>query len=162
LAASANARRRFAREARAAAAVTHEHVVTIHGVDSAGGLPYLVMEYVSGRSLQQHLDECGPLPLAEVLRIGAETADALASARDLAPGTPPWLGDLIGRLHAPDPARRFQSAAEVAGLLRRPRDVEQPPTWGRRSRRLLAVLAAGLLVALAVTVLRLRTPEGTL
>src|SRR5262249_20009531 len=47
LAANANARERFSREARAAAAVVHEHVVTIHAVDeSAGGVPYLVMQFV--------------------------------------------------------------------------------------------------------------------
>jgi serine/threonine protein kinase len=46
------ARRRFAREARAAAAVSHEHVVAIHAVDPGGRLPYLVMQYVAGKSLQ--------------------------------------------------------------------------------------------------------------
>ena len=49
LAGTAAARRRFAREARAAAAVSHEHVVAIHAVDSAGRLPYLVMQYVAGQ-----------------------------------------------------------------------------------------------------------------
>ena len=48
LATSAAARLRFAREARAAAAVGHEHVVAIHAVESRG-LPYLVMQFVPGR-----------------------------------------------------------------------------------------------------------------
>src|SRR5262249_8799440 len=52
LAASASMRRRFVREARAAAAVCHDHVVTIHQVDPSGPLPYLVMQYVPGPSLQ--------------------------------------------------------------------------------------------------------------
>jgi WD40 repeat protein len=78
---SAAARRRFAREARAAAAVNHPNVVAIHAVDSAEGLPYLVMQYVPGQSLQQRLD-AGPLPLAEVLRIGQETALGLAAAHE--------------------------------------------------------------------------------
>jgi DNA-binding beta-propeller fold protein YncE len=78
---SAAARRRFAREARAAAAVNHPNVVAIHAVDSAEGLPYLVMQYVPGQSLQQRLD-AGPLPLAEVLRIGKETALGLAAAHE--------------------------------------------------------------------------------
>jgi serine/threonine-protein kinase len=80
LAASGAARQRFTREARAAAAVVHEHVVTVHGVEAQNGLPYLVMEYVAGRSLQQRLDESGPLGLREVLRIGMQTASGLAAA----------------------------------------------------------------------------------
>ena len=47
-----SARLRFAREARAAAAVAHEHVVAIHAVDSWKGLPYLVMQYIADKSLQ--------------------------------------------------------------------------------------------------------------
>ncbi len=93
LASSVAARRRFAREARAAAAVSHEHVVAIHGVDEANGLPYLVMEYVAGISLQERLDRAGPLELEEVLRIGAQVAAGLAAAhaqglvhRDVKPG----------------------------------------------------------------------------
>src|SRR5262245_46893223 len=46
LASSVVARRRFAREARAAAAVSHEHVVAIHAVDEVAGLPYLVMPLI--------------------------------------------------------------------------------------------------------------------
>jgi WD40 repeat protein len=80
LATCATARRRFVREARAAAAVRHEHVIDIHAVDEANGLPYLVMEYVAGPSLQQRLDRTGPLELHEVLRIGMQTAAGLAAA----------------------------------------------------------------------------------
>jgi hypothetical protein len=80
LAASATARRRFDREARAAAAVTHEHVVAIHDVGEAEGLPYLVMQYIAGVSLEQRLDRTGRLELAEVLRIGMQTAAGLAAA----------------------------------------------------------------------------------
>ncbi len=80
LANSGAARQRFLREARAAAAVVHEHVVAVHAVDEAGGLPYLVMEYVPGRSLQERLDRQGPLALAEILRIGMQAASGLAAA----------------------------------------------------------------------------------
>ncbi len=80
LAVSGTARERFQREAQAAAAVSHDHVVTIHAVGQARGLPYLVMQYVQGESLQQKLDREGPLPLKEVLRIGMQTADGLAAA----------------------------------------------------------------------------------
>jgi serine/threonine-protein kinase len=50
LAGSATARRRFTREAQAAAAVCHENVVAVHGVFEAAGLPYLVMQNIAGES----------------------------------------------------------------------------------------------------------------
>jgi serine/threonine-protein kinase len=74
------ARRRFLREARAAAAVVHEHVVDVFAVVESAGLPFLVMEYVPGRSLQDRLDKTGPLALPELLRIGTQTACGLAAA----------------------------------------------------------------------------------
>jgi serine/threonine protein kinase len=74
------ARRRFLREARAAAAVAHEHVVAVHAVVETAGLPFLVMEYVPGHSLQDRLDREGPLVLTEILRIGMQTAAGLAAA----------------------------------------------------------------------------------
>jgi WD40 repeat protein len=80
LAASATARKRFVREAQAAAAVRDDHVVAIHAVGEAGGLPYLVMEYVEGPSLQERLDREGALPVAEVRRIAAQVAQGLAAA----------------------------------------------------------------------------------
>jgi len=79
LAGNATARRRFVREARAAAAVSNEHVIGVYAVDEQP-IPYLVMEYVPGRSLQQKLDETGPLELKEVLRIGYQIAAGLAAA----------------------------------------------------------------------------------
>jgi hypothetical protein len=80
LATGATARKRFAREARAAAAVTHDHVVTIHAVEDSGPLPHIVMQYVAGQSLQDRLDRNGPLQLQEILRIGMQTASGLAAA----------------------------------------------------------------------------------
>jgi hypothetical protein len=80
LAYRATARRRFAREARAIAAVGHEHIVAVHAVDEFRGLPYIVMQYVPGRSLQDRLDASGPLELKEILRIGIQAAHALAAA----------------------------------------------------------------------------------
>jgi hypothetical protein len=80
LATSASARKRFTREAQAAAAVSHDHVVTIHAVEEANGLPYLVMQFVSGMSLQERMDRTGPLQLAEIVRIGMQTAAGLAAA----------------------------------------------------------------------------------
>ena len=80
LAAQESARKRFLREARAAAQITHEHVITIHVVDESRGLPYIVMQYVAGGSLEERLAREGPLPLAELLRIGIQTASGLAAA----------------------------------------------------------------------------------
>ena len=80
LATTATARQRFLREARAAAAVRNEYVIGIQGVGEANGLPYLVMEYIAGRSLQDRLDKGGPLDVAEVLRIGRQAAEGLAAA----------------------------------------------------------------------------------
>jgi hypothetical protein len=80
LATSGVARKRFLREAKAAAAVSHDHIVTIYAVDEANGLPYLVMQYVAGLSLQERLDREGPLEPAEALRIALQTASGLAAA----------------------------------------------------------------------------------
>jgi serine/threonine-protein kinase len=80
LATSAAARARFAREARAAAAVVHENVVAIHSVSEANGLPYLIMPYVRGTSLQRRLDAQGALAVTEILRIGMQAARGLAAA----------------------------------------------------------------------------------
>jgi serine/threonine-protein kinase len=79
LASLASARQRFLREARAAAAVRHDQVVAIHAVSEFKGLPYLVMEYVEGTSLADRLS-AGPMPPAEVLRIGILTARGLEAA----------------------------------------------------------------------------------
>jgi serine/threonine protein kinase len=74
------ARQRFAREARAAAAVVHEHVIAIHAVDSANEVPYLVMPFVDGKSLQERIDQDGPLQLKEILHISIQIAAGLAAA----------------------------------------------------------------------------------
>ncbi|UUO06482.1 serine/threonine protein kinase [Blastopirellula sp. J2-11] len=74
------ARQRFAREARAAAAVVHEHVVSIHNVESNHANPFLVMQYIPGESLQARVDRGGPLSVSEILRIGVQSASGLAAA----------------------------------------------------------------------------------
>ena len=76
---SAVARKRFLREARSAAAVRNDHVVDIHAVEEQP-IPYLVMEYVAGQTLQRKLDCGGPLGLREVLRIGMQIAEGLSAA----------------------------------------------------------------------------------
>ncbi len=80
LAGNGSARKRFAREARAAAAVVHEHVVPIHNVETDQETPFLVMQFIAGESLQARLDRQGPLELCELLRIGRQVASGLAAA----------------------------------------------------------------------------------
>ncbi|MEQ1827417.1 MAG: serine/threonine-protein kinase, partial [Pirellula sp.] len=82
LATSGPARVRFAREAKAAAAVVHEHVVAIHNVDADRDHPFLVMPFVSGQSLQSRVDCEGPLETREILRIGIQAAAGLAAAHE--------------------------------------------------------------------------------
>jgi serine/threonine protein kinase len=292
LASVAGARERFLREARAAAAVNHEHVVAVHAVGETNRLPFLVMEYVNGRSLQDRIESEASLPLEDVLRIGLETASGLAAAhahglvhrdvkpanillesgaqrvkitdfglaraaddvhltrsgvlagtpqymspeqaggkavdarsdlfslgslmyaictgrppfdaeslvgsirqvsegapppiRQLNPDVPDWLTEIVEKLLAKDPERRFQSASEVADLLGRhlahlqqPEAAPPPPRLSRSRRprgwRVAAALL-GVLLVLGVaevtgmtnfaetlaTILRIETPQGTL
>lgn len=82
LAGNDNSRKRFAREAKAAAAVLHPNVVPIHSVSSDSKLPYLVMACIRGGSLQNRLEAEGPLPPVEVLRIGSQIAAGLQAAHE--------------------------------------------------------------------------------
>jgi serine/threonine protein kinase len=267
LATSGTARARFIREARSGAAVRDELVVGIHEVSNEDEpVPYLVMEYVAGQTLQQKLDRTGPLSVHEVLRIGHQVASGLAAAhatglihrdvkpanillengvervkltdfglaraaddasisqsglvagtpmymapeqahgrpidhradlfslgsvlyamctgrppfransamavlkrvceddprpvREINPEVPPWLSDVVARLHAKDPAERFQSATEVADLLAKyltelqvhgvvTTPATSPPTRPR-SRWKWPAIAATFLVAASV------------
>src|SRR3954452_25570266 len=83
---------RFDREARLLATLNHPNIATVHGLDEADGLRYLVMELVPGQTLGQRLVR-GPLPAAEALAVGRQVAEGLAAAhdqdvvhRDLKPG----------------------------------------------------------------------------
>jgi serine/threonine-protein kinase len=80
LASSGIARQRFAREARAAAAVVHPNVVPIHGVNSEPKRPYIVMTLVNGRSLDAHVREQGQLEVKDIVRIAQQIASGLAAA----------------------------------------------------------------------------------
>lgn len=82
LAHSGAARKRFSREAKAAAAVVNEHVAAIHNVETNGQTPFLVMQYVAGESLQSRVDRDGPLSPKELLRIGYQTAAGLQAAHE--------------------------------------------------------------------------------
>jgi serine/threonine protein kinase len=83
LAAQADFHRRFLREAQLAAAIDHEHIVTIYQVGEDRGIPFLAMKLLQGESLEARLSRSGGrLPLPEVLRIGREMAEGLSAAHD--------------------------------------------------------------------------------
>jgi serine/threonine-protein kinase len=82
LACSSLAKKRFAREAQAAAAIVHPNVVAIYQVQASGRLPFLVMPLVGGESLAQRLAAKGTLELTEILRIGMQAAAGLAAAHE--------------------------------------------------------------------------------
>jgi serine/threonine protein kinase len=81
LATTSPARKRFLREARSAAPIQHENVVRIHETGEEP-LPFLVMEFVPGETLQDRLDRTGPLDVLEVLRVGRQVAAGLAAAHE--------------------------------------------------------------------------------
>lgn len=93
LSSNATARRRFIREARAAAAVNHPNVVTIYAVEEHVNLPFIVMEFVPGNSLRERLRAQRQLDPLTALSISAQIAAGLAAAhaqgvihRDVKPG----------------------------------------------------------------------------
>lgn len=87
-----SARRRFEREARAIAALSHPNICAVYDVGFDRGTDYLVMELLDGEGLADRLVR-GPLPVPEALRVGRQIAEALSAAhsagivhRDLKPG----------------------------------------------------------------------------
>lgn len=70
---------RFVQEARAASALNHPNIITIHDIGTAEGIDFIVMEYVAGKSLDRVIPRRG-LPLSEALQYAIEIADALAGA----------------------------------------------------------------------------------
>src|SRR5262252_856687 len=85
-------KQRFEREAKTISNLNHPHICVLHDIGSQDGVDYLVMECVEGETLAKRLEK-GPLPLEQVLKLGAQIADALDKAhrsgvvhRDLKPG----------------------------------------------------------------------------
>ena len=86
------AQKRFRKEALSLARLNHPNIATIHEFGSENGVDFLVTEYIAGITLNIKLAQ-GPLPAAEVMRLGAQIAEGLAAAhqqgivhRDLKPG----------------------------------------------------------------------------
>jgi Tol biopolymer transport system component len=85
-------KQRFEREAKAISGLNHPHICVLHDIGQQDGIDYLVMECVEGETLAKRLEK-GPLPVEQVLKCGAQIADALDKAhrsgiahRDLKPG----------------------------------------------------------------------------
>ena len=140
--------RRFRREVRAAAALSHPNIVTAYDADQSRGIPFLVMEYVEGRDLHRLVQQRGPLPVAVAVDYASQAARGLGHAhgkgivhRDIKPsnllraadGTIKVLDLGLARFEA-----TIKSATPRTGpTRRRPRPGRSPaptPTW-RRSRR---------------------------
>jgi len=131
--------RRFLRESKAAGNLSHANIATIYDVGEADGVPYIAMEYVEGRPLDEILKEQGRMPCDRVLAIGVQLAGALGYAhrqgvvhRDVKPSnilladkgqTPKLLDFGIARMAEPDAeaAERRAVATQVGQVIGTPR-----------------------------------------
>lgn len=98
------ARERFLREAKAAAKIKHDNVITIYQVGEERGVPFIAMELLKGSSLEGFLDKKGELSIGQVIRIAREIAEGLKAAhvhglvhRDIKPANI-WLEAPKGRV----------------------------------------------------------------
>ncbi|HEY0241330.1 MAG TPA: protein kinase [Gemmatimonadaceae bacterium] len=76
-------RERFLREIRLAAKLSHPNILTVHDSGEAGDLLYYVMPYVEGESLRHYMEQKGPLPVDESVRLTKEAAEAIGYAHSL-------------------------------------------------------------------------------
>ncbi len=115
---------RFRREAKAAASLSHPHVVAVHDQGTTDGLPYLVMEFVSGRTLRDVLNQHGRLSAPQALAVLEPVLEALGAAhtagfvhRDVKPENILISDD--GRVKVTDfgLARAVTAATATQGLL---------------------------------------------
>jgi eukaryotic-like serine/threonine-protein kinase len=122
-AADASAKDRFLREARAAAAVHHDHVVTIYQVGEENDVPFIAMQHLHGLPLDVYLRKVGDPGLPHALRIGREIAEGLAAAhaqglihRDIKPANI-WLEAPAGRVKLLDfgLARQANTNVDLTG-----------------------------------------------
>src|SRR2546426_5530009 len=119
----ADSLRRFEQEARAAAALNHPNIVTIHSVEKSGNVVFLTMELIAGRSLASAIPPRG-IPVGELLAVAIPLADAVAAAhekgithRDLKPGNIMVGGGVHAHVKVLDfgLAKLIEAAAETLG-----------------------------------------------
>ena len=109
---------RFRREARAASALNHPHICTVHDLGEHEGHPFIVMELLDGETLRAKMEQ-GPLPLDEVLDIGAQLSKGLETAH------------AQGIVH-----RRYQAGQRLRDALRDGQDPRFRACTRRRGRRI--------------------------
>jgi serine/threonine protein kinase len=146
VAADAEARQRFEREARAIGALNHPHICTIHDVGREGEIDFLVLELLEGQTLEERLttgDGRRPgLPIAEALAVARQIADALDKAhclgivhRDLKPANVMLTragakvlvrGSQFGGSGFTSPSHRANAGALIS-LARAPRTLNREP-----------------------------------
>ncbi|MFL6232153.1 MAG: protein kinase domain-containing protein, partial [Thermoanaerobaculia bacterium] len=147
---------RFEREARLLASLNHPNIATLHGLEQVGEERFLVMELVEGTPLEALID-AGPMPLAEVLRVSHQIAEALEAAhekgivhRDLKPsnvivgpkgrvkvldfGIAKSIGPQISTVLAGGEQKAFNTGLTVPGMV-----VGTPPYMSPEQVRGLAV-----------------------
>ncbi len=105
---SPSARERFLREARAAAKITHDNVVTVYEADERDGTPYIAMQFLQGYPLDEYVKRKGSPSISQIVRIAKETCNGLAAAhsiglvhRDIKPSNL-WLEVPNGRVKVLD------------------------------------------------------------
>lgn len=169
LALDETARKRFLREAKLSAKIHHPNVVSVHRVGELDdGLPYLVMEYIDGRTYEDVLAASGPLGEDEVKEVLVEVAEALDVAhklgiihRDIRPGNIMRTRDgervvltdfgLAGTLETGGDATRLTGAGEILG------DVHYAPPEQLSGE---TIQPGSDIYALAVTAYELLTGKG--
>lgn len=125
-------RRRLLQEARAASALNHPHIVTVYEIGAADEVDFISMEYVEGKRLDELIPR-GGMPPQQVIRYGAQAADALAKAhqagilhRDLKPSNIMITSEgqlklldfgLAKTLDGPSPAMAISGESTLAGTV---------------------------------------------
>src|SRR5262249_21305370 len=77
------AKRRFLKEAQAASALNHPNIVTIHAIEEADGVDFIVMEFIEGQTVKAMVERDGALVLQNLLDIGIQVAEALTAAHEI-------------------------------------------------------------------------------